>query len=161
MFDIFNDLLLKGDLPNISRHLIERSLLDIENVFCCHPSSTYENMQAINTGSFPFDPGATYFSSHSSGIVDLLRLDNPSKGNCAKRKTIFHYIPDSAISIHNPWNDGADDKHPNIYSLSSLYYLMRWNGSNRAAVGRFKRALKNRKPKFAEIWFPAYDRFHI
>jgi len=155
----FNELIAKGDMPNISRHLIERSPFDIEKVVCCHPSSTYENMQAINTGCYPYDPGATYFSSHSLSMVNLLGFDNTSKGNCAKKKTIFHNIPDSAISIHNPWNDGADDKHPNIYSLSSLHYLKLSEGSNAAAVSRFIRALDNRKPKFTEIWFPAYDGF--
>ena len=160
VFPIFNELLNQGRLPNISRHIVERAVVDVENAISSHPSSTYENMQALNTGMFPYDPGATSYSAQSGTINDMLRFDNPSKGHTAKRKTIFHYVPANAISIHNPWNDGADDKHPGIYSLAALNYLRGWEGSNRAAVGRYEWALKNRQPlNFAEICFPAYDRF--
>jgi arylsulfatase A-like enzyme len=71
----------------------------------------------------------------------------------------FNLIPNGAVSIHNPWNDGADDKHPNIYSLASLHYLNGWSGSNYAAANRFIKTLGNREVNFTEIWFPAYDRF--
>ena len=114
---LFEELVKQGKMPNFSEHLIGRKMLNVRSAFSCHPSSTYENMQAINTGQFPLDPGATYFSSSTSNIVDLLRVDNTSKGFCAKKRTIFHHVSNS-VSIHNPWNDGADDKHPNIYSLS-------------------------------------------
>jgi hypothetical protein len=155
---LFEEMIKRGRMPNVSEHVIGRKILNIKNAFSCHPSSTYENMQAINTGRFPLDPGATYFSSSTASIVDLLRVDNPSKGFCAKRRTIFHHIPNS-VSIHNPWNDGADDKHPGVYSLGSAGYALGWEGSNFAAVQRYLQTLKSRKPSFAEIWFPAYDRF--
>ena len=155
---LFEELVKQGKMPNFSEHLIGRKMLNVRSAFSCHPSSTYENMQAINTGQFPLDPGATYFSSSTSNIVDLLRVDNTSKGFCAKKRTIFHHVSNS-VSIHNPWNDGADDKHPNIYSLNSAWYALGWEGSNFAAVERYLRTLKNKNPSFTEIWFPAYDRF--
>src|SRR3989338_2212331 len=111
VFPIFNELLNQGRLPNISRHIVERAVVDVENAISSHPSSTYENMQALNTGMFPYDPGATSYSAQSGTINDMLRFDNPSKGHTAKRKkrkkkTIFHFFPGNGISIPNPRKQG-------------------------------------------------------
>jgi|TARA_B100001971_G_C18128942_1_gene503713 predicted AlkP superfamily phosphohydrolase/phosphomutase len=89
VYPLFNEFLQEGKLPNISKYIYDRKIIEVENAFSCHPSSTFENMQAINTGMFPYDPGATHYSHQSDTIIDLLRLDNVSKGYCAKRDTIF------------------------------------------------------------------------
>jgi hypothetical protein len=159
VYPLFKRLLDKGNLPNIQRYIYDRSLVEVKQAFSCHPSSTFENMQAINTGRFPYSPGATHYSRQTETINDLLRSNNPSKGDCAKHDTVFKYVGSPAISIHNPWNDAANDKHPALYSSASLAYLRGWNGSNAAAIGRFIESLKSTSPVFAELWFPAYDRF--
>ena len=155
-YDIFKDMLDKDKLPNIKEHIVDRLLVSADNAFSVNPSSTSEAMPALMTGCFPCFPGSTYLRNMIP--FDLLRKQNPSKGDCTKKRTIFGYDFFS-VSIHNPWNDGANDKHPDIYSLAMMNYLIgRWRGSNSAAALRYRHTLRY-DPDFTGIWLPSFDRY--
>ncbi|MDD9954096.1 MAG: alkaline phosphatase family protein [Candidatus Woesearchaeota archaeon] len=159
-YPLFQDMLARGALPHIQHYIVNRALVNVEHAFTGFPSSTFEQMPALMTGQRSHQPGAIFLTEDGTR-VNYIGNDNPSKGNTGKRDTIFRFIDQWTVSIFNPWNDHADDKHFANHSLKTLaQYARGWAGSNGAAVSRLLHAMEDRQPlNFAALWFFAMDRY--
>ncbi len=158
---IYEDMLRQGDLPNISEHIKGRSIVEAEQTFSCHPSETLTSMQALNTGQFPFTPGAVVYHPKTRSVMNYIGRHRLSAANCEGRQTIFDLIEGRTASFYNPWHDGVSDPHPSWMYVDNLPHIFGFlsDVSNRVAVRRFARTLQEQPIRFAEIYFYAYDRF--
>ena len=161
VYPIFKRLLEQGDLPNFSRYVYDRSLVNVDHAFSCHPSATTECMQAINTGRYPHDPGAVSYFKETNSVRNTTGRDYLSGSNCAGLKTVFHYVDPWTISIYNTHHDGVNEPHWGWLSFNNLSYFLGALGetSNQIAVRRVIEAFRERPVKFAEVYLHVYDRF--
>jgi len=132
--DVFNELLGKGLLPNISRHIIEKG--DYRNAVTVFPSTTGPAYTPFILGKFPGRcnfPGIRWFdkSEFERSLFSLKRfrsyigIESYMMNYDISRdfKTIFEIIPNT-VSILNELSRGIA-KHGDKTKFSKLYYKMK------------------------------------
>src|SRR3989338_7172392 len=154
---IFNNELYQVRMPHLERNVMDREFITVRNAVTVSPSSTQEAGQAASTGSFPFMGGAITYKKKTRRIKDLTRLEHFSKGNTAKRDTVFRDFPDEAYSVLFPWNDHADDKHAYSTSIAQVHLLKGRRGMDDFATARVVDIIRNEDPKLIFAWFPTGD----
>jgi hypothetical protein len=170
--DVLGELIEKGDLPNISRFLVEPgSSLPAVTSF---PSTTGPAYLPFLTGCFPGTcnvPGIRWFdkvlydSSRSFhryrsyvGFESFLMASDMN----SHVKTIFELVPDS-LSIFNPIARGARGSR-NLTRISRIWYWYyahltdHWGFADEAAEVKLRAALQ-RKPPLVFAVFPGVDEY--
>lgn len=169
--DVLDGLVKKGDLPNISRYLIEPGCsLPAVTAF---PSTTGPAYLPFLTGCLPGTcnvPGIRWFDKikFDSGLsFDRYRSYVGFESFCMGSdiapniKTIFEIVPDS-YSIFNPIARGAGSG--NMTRMSRIWYWYyghltdRWAFVDKTAIKKLKK-IQKRSPKFVYAVFPAIDEF--
>lgn len=170
--DVFDAELSAGNLPNISKHLIERgSSLKAVTAF---PSTTGPAYLPYLTGCLPGTcnvPGIRWFDKKKNDggySFDRYRSYVGFESFCMANdmlphvKTIFEIVPDS-YSIFNPIARGTG-WHRNRTSIMRIWYWYyghqtdRWSFVDAAAIRKMCETLKF-DPKFIFTVFPAIDEY--
>lgn len=172
-YTVFNDLLKRGDLPNISRYIIEPgSFLKATSTF---PSTT-------GPAFTPFITGCYAGTCNIPGIRWFDRTVPPGKKLTIKRfrdyygwgsyaldydlsrgvKTIFEYSK-RAINIMGMLNRGAGvTRDPAFFKIPFLFYKVKKRDDieavERTAFRMFVNSLR-RSPDFVFYYFPTIDKY--
>lgn len=170
--DVIEEMAAAGDLPNISRHLIEPGVsLPAVTSF---PSTTGPAYLPFLTGCFPGTcnvPGIRWldkslygssrsFDRHRSyvGLESFMMASDIAPGV----RTIFEIIPDS-VSIFNPIARGAKGMR-NLTRLSRIWHWYyahltdRWAFTDSAALKKLLR-VQSSAPSFTFVVFPGIDEY--
>jgi phosphatidylglycerophosphate synthase len=172
-YDVFNELVSRGELPNISRYIIEPG--SFKKAVSTFPSTT-------GPAFTPFVTGCFAGTSDVPGIRWFDRRVPPSKKLTIKRfrdyygwgsyaldydlsksvKTVFEYSR-RAINIMGMLNRGAGvTRDPAFFKIPFLFYKVKKSDDveavERSAFRMFANALK-RSPDFVFYYFPTIDKY--
>jgi len=170
--DVMREEMAAGNLPNISRHLMERgaSLPGVTSF----PSTTGPAYLPFLTGCFPGTcnvPGIRWFdkSVYEAGwSFDRYRSYVGLESFCMARdmwphiKTVFEIVPDS-LSVFNPVARGARGRR-NATRVSRIWYWYyahltdRWAFADEAGLKKLLSLLR-RRPTYLFSVFPGIDEY--
>ena len=161
--DVFNDLLARGELPNVSRHLIERgSAGEATSVF---PTVTGVAYVPFVTGRFPGPaniPGIRWFDPerYGSKLLSVSRFrDYCSFGSylmdrdlSRKTPTLFELVP-PASNIFSGISRGTGIRRNAAYfiRIPYVYYWTKtanWDPIDRRGRGYLRAAVRRRSERF-------------
>lgn len=172
-FDVFGELVRRGDLPNISRHIIERGMFT--NATTTFPSTTGPAFTPFITGCFAGTcdiPGIRWFDRRvpPDKKLTIKRFrDYVGWGSYALDsdlsmdvKTVFEYSR-KAINIMGMLNRGAGVvRDPAFFRIPILFYQAKKKDNveavERTAYRMFLNALR-RSPDFIFYYFPTVDKY--
>ena len=171
-FDVMDEELAAGRLPNISRHLAETgSKLKAVTSF---PSTTGPAYLPFLTGCLPGTcnvPGIRWFdkAKYDAGrSFDRYRSYVGFESFCMASdmsphiRTIYEMVPDS-YSIFNPIARGAKGRR-NLTRMSRIWHWYyahltdRWMFTDACALSKLRNVLK-RDPRFVYVVFPGLDEY--
>jgi len=169
--EVFRGLLEKGELPNVSRYLVERGTAT--DAITCFPSTTGPAFTPTMTGCYPGTcniPGVRWFdrSMHDKKMPTTNRFRDYFNWGIYKYdsdlskevRTLYEYMPNS-LSILGFVNRGTTlRQRPHFFKTPYLFYRALFKDDaeyvDRAALGYFKKKLKH-QPQFVFYYFPIID----
>jgi predicted AlkP superfamily pyrophosphatase or phosphodiesterase len=165
--DLFQDMLNKGQLPNIKKHLVDRGTL-VDNCAGTFPSTTGSAHLPFITGMMPGHnncPGLRWIDRKNREARDYVQMENVLFDRDFPRSnyTLYEMLSgEYTLCIYDFASRGATKKHrPEI---STLWFMVQdilpaWVQADEEAVAIFKDAYLGGGtiPRYSFVWLPSLD----